>query len=272
MKPFLIVLAIAAAILLLAWIGLKVKPAPFAPYAEKSGEVRTMPLPGGLPAPVERFYHKLYGDEIPVIESVVITGRGTIRPVIQGPALPARFVIVHNAGKDYRHYFEATIFGIPFIRVNEGYIDGESFFESPMGSYTNDPNTNQGANLALWAEGSWFPALLVTDPRVRWEPVDENSALLYVPYGDQEENFVVRFNPETGLIDLMEAMRYRNPGDTVKILWICSNVVGSAGDTTTSMATGSAMWLDHGKPWAYLTLEDIVYNVDVGEYILQRGK
>ena len=106
----------------------------------------------------------VYGEEIPVIESVVIQGRGILKPFMNIP-IPARFVFVHDAGKDYRHYFEATVFGIPILKVNEGYIDGASFIESPMGSYTNDPNSNQGANLTIWAEAIWFPAIWVTDPR-----------------------------------------------------------------------------------------------------------
>jgi len=34
---------------------------------------------------------------------------------------------------------------------------------------------------------------------------------------------------------------------------------------------GAAIWMDDGKPWAVLTLEDVVYNVDVREYILAKG-
>lgn len=86
--------------------------------------------------------------------------------------------------------------GLPFLKVNEGYLDGESFFESPMGTFYDDPNTNQGADLAVWAEAGWFPSIWLTDSRVRWEAVDENTALLFVPFEDQVENFVVRFNPQ----------------------------------------------------------------------------
>ena len=168
----------------------------------------------------------VYGDEIPVTETAVFVGRGRIRPF--GVWLPARFVFVHNAGRDYRHYIEATFFGLPFLKVNEGYLDGESFFESPMGTFHNDPNTNQGANLAVWAEAGWFPSIWLTDSRVRWEAVDENTALLFVPFEDQVENFVVRFNPQTGLIDTMEAMRYREAGEgKSKILWITRNEPGN---------------------------------------------
>jgi hypothetical protein len=220
---------------------------------------------------VERFYRIVYGNQIPVIESAVFTGRAAIRPF--GVWLPARFVFIHEAGRNYRHYIEATFFGLPFLRVNEGYLDGESFFESPMGMYYDDANTNQGANLAVWAEAGWFPSIWLTDARVRWEAVDENTALLFVPFEDQVENFVVRFNPQTGLIDTMEAMRYRDSGEgKSKILWITRNEPGAFLPDTKISAVGSATWLDMGSPWAFFTLEEAVYNANVSEYIRARGK
>ena len=194
-----------------------------------------------------------------------------MKPFMNIP-IPARFVFVHNAGKDYRHYFEATLFGIPLLKINEGYIDGASFFESPMASYYDEVNANQGANLALWAEANWFPALWLTDSRVRWEPVDKHTSLLYVPYEKGEESFLVRFDAQTGLIDLMEAMRYRDTGQgQPKILWIIRNEPGQPVAGTKIPSASSVMWLDQGKPWAYFNLEDLSYNVDVSTYINQRG-
>lgn len=268
----LILGGIIFAVILLGWLGLQIQPKSFPAYPDKTPQLKTVPLPAGLPAPVERFYRSVYGEEIPLIETVVIQGRGTIKPFMNIP-VPARYIFVHNAGKDYRHYFEATFFGIPLLKVNEGYIDGESYFESPMGSYYNKANSNQAANLAVWAEAVWFPAIWVTDPRARWQSVDEHTALLYVPFEEKEENFVVRFNPQTGYIDTMEAMRYRDPGESsIKILWIARSEAGQPVPGTSINSSGSVMWLDQGKPWAYFNMEEMVYNVDVRTYIRQRGR
>ena len=261
MKAIYVIPIFLVLLTVVGWAGLQIKPKPFTNIALPSGQIKTIPLPEGLPAPVERFYRITYGDEIPLVDTVVLTGRGRMRPF--GVWLPARFVMVHNTGRDYRHYFEATFFGIPFLKVNEGYVDGESFFESPMGTYYNDPNTNQGANLALWAEGGWFPSLWLTDTRVRWQAVDEHTALLFVPFEDTEESFVVRFHPETGRVNTMEAMRFKNPADKKKTLWITS----SSDDGKIFYAT----WFDAGKPWAEFTLEQITFNADVSEYIHDRG-
>lgn len=271
MKITLIITIVLVIIFLIGWLGLQIKPAPFQPYPEQPPPLETVPLPDGLPAPVERFYKTVYGDEIPVIKTAVIKGRAVLSPF--GLKMPSRFIFVHNAGKDYRHYIESTWFGLPIMKVNEGYVDQRSFFESPMGNIYNDASTNQAANLAIWAEAAWFPSIWVTDPRVRWEPVDENTALLFVPFEDKEENFVVRFDPETSLLDTMEAMRYRDSGSQAKkILWIIKTLPGKSIEGTNNLSTvGSATWFDQGKPWAVFTLEEVKYNVDVSEYIRKPG-
>jgi hypothetical protein len=270
MKILLIIIGVLAALLFFGWLGLQIKPTPFLQYPQKTPGLKTIPLPSGLPVPVERFYKTVYGDEIPVIETVVAKGRASISPF--GVKLPARFIFVHNAGKDYRHYIEATWFGIPILKVNEGYLDGKSFFESPMGNIYDDASTNQAANLAVWAEAGWFPSIWITDPRISWEAVDEKTALLFVPFEDQEENFVMRFNPETGLLDSMEAMRFRDSGPQAKkILWITRNIESQKIEGTQLDTVGTATWLDQGKPWATFTLEEVNYNVDVSQYIRQKG-
>ena len=270
MKTTLIIISVLAVLVFLGWLGLQIKPKSFSAYPEKTPELKTIPLPAGLPAPVERFYKTVYGDEIPVIDTVVIKGRAEISPF--GVKLPARFLFVHNAGKDYRHYIEATWFGIPLMKVNEGYLDGKSFFEGPMGKIYDDAGTNQAANLAVWAEAAWFPSIWITDPHVRWEPVDDKTALLFVPFEDQEENFVMRFNSETGLLDSMEAMRFRDSGPQAKkILWITRNIESKKIEGTQLDAVGSATWLDQGRPWAIFTLEEVNYNVDVSQYIRRKG-
>ena len=271
MKILIVILCIVAILFFLGWLGLQIKPRSFSPYPEKAPTLKTIPLPAGLPPPVERFYKTVYADEIPVIESAVMKGQAHISPF--GVKLPARFLFVHEAGRGYRHYFEATWFGIPIMKVNERYVDGQSLFEPPVGDLiVNDASTNQAANLAVWAEAAWFPSIWITDPRVRWEPVDENTALLYVPFEDKQENFVMRFNPETGLLDSMEAMRYRDSGPQAKkILWITRNVTAKKIEGTQLDTVGTATWLDQGIPWATFTLEEVNYNVDVSQYIRQKG-
>jgi hypothetical protein len=52
-----------------------------------------------MPKPVERFYNIKYGDQLPVVKTVYISGHGRIRPF--GIWLPARFIMLHNTGYDH---------------------------------------------------------------------------------------------------------------------------------------------------------------------------
>lgn len=182
-------------------IGLRVQPAPFPVFSAPAGAIERIPLPSGLPAPVERFYRQTYGDSIPVYHSAVMTGRGPM--TLMGVTFPTRMRFSHISGHGYRHYFEATFYGLPVIKVDEWFLDGYYRLELPFGVVENDPCAASGANQGLWAESLMYPALFLTDPRVRWEAIDETHAGLVVPYGDSEQMFTLQFDPDSG-----ELVRY----------------------------------------------------------------
>lgn len=253
----------------LGWLGLQLEPPPFPPLEAQTGVAETVPLPGGLPAPVRRFYRKLYGERVPVVRSAVVTGRAALR--LGGVAFPARFRFTHEAGQGYRHYIETTVFGLPVMRVNESYLNGKSRLELPFGVTEGGPKVDQAANLGLWAEGVWFPALYLTDPRVRWEAVDDLTALLVVPFGDAEERFTVRFDPRTGLVRLLESMRYKGAHDERKTLWLNEALVWKELNGRLVLTESALTWFGDGAPWARFRVEELVYNVDVRASLGRRG-
>jgi hypothetical protein len=253
MKVALILLGLVITLLLFAWLGLKVKPAAFPPVSQPQPELSTLPLPAGLPAPVERYYRQRYGEKIPLISTAVITGRGWMRPF--GFALPIRFRFTHKAGQDYRHYIEATFFGLPVLKVNEYYVGGKEVMAMPWGVAENNPKLDQGGNLGMWAESiEWLPAIFLTDPQVHWEPVDDLTAFLVVLFGKEQERFLVRFDPNTDKIKYWEVMRYQN-GAGDKILWI----------------NGTWFVANQGSPWVSFDAEEVVYNVDVDVSLAAKG-
>ena len=270
MKNFLIILGLLiVGIPLMVWIGLQIKPRAFEAFPEQGQIAGTMPIPQGLPAPVERFYRTVYGEEIPVIETAVISGSAQLR--FMGITFPSRFRFTHLAGQDYRHYIESTIFGFPLMKVNEHYLDGHSRLALPFGVVENEPKIDQAANLGLWGEGLWLPAIFVTDPRVHWEAIDDVSARMFVPFGQGEDEFVVVFDPETNLMVSLDAMRYKEATDEAKTPWHNEALDWSHLGGFFLPTTGSVTWIDEASPWAIFNVEEVVYNADVSDYVRAIG-
>ena len=272
MYALMVVITALALLLFVSWLGLQFQPAPFPGYPQTGATaIKTVPLPAGLPNPVERFFRLTYGDRVPLIESAVLTGRATIRPV--GPIdMPARYRFTHEAGKGYRHYIEACWFGIPFLKVNESYLDTTSLIDIPIIGKDSGPKVEQAANLGMWAESWQLPAILVTDPRVRWLPIDDDSAVMVVPFKDgKDDRFLVRFDPASGMMTWTESMRYPKSDSAEKTLWMTHAETYGSVDGYKLNTVGSATWMSDGKPWATFTLEDVRYNVDVSSYVRARG-
>jgi hypothetical protein len=236
------------------WGGSRLQPVPFASVTQSSAPPTMMPLPSQLPAPVERFYRQLYGSEIPVIQTAIISGRGTMRiQPLFNMTLPVRFRFVHEAGRNYRHYIEVTFWGLPVLKVNEYFVDGKERQELPWAVMTGNPKLDQGGNLGMWAEIlQWLPAALLTDPAVHWEAVDDETAWLVVPFNDGVERFLVRFDPTNDKVKYWEVMRYAN-GEGDKSLWI------------------NGTWFDDGRPWFIVLENTVVYNVVVDTTVATRG-
>ena len=118
MLRIILIIAIALIVLvpLLLLLGLQIQPRPFATYPDPSPPMTTVPLPDDLPPPGASFYQAVMRDQVPVINSAVITTRGKLR--LAGITFPHRFRITHDAGQGYRHYIEATLFGASLMKIN----------------------------------------------------------------------------------------------------------------------------------------------------------
>lgn len=267
--PWLI--AVPILIVALLAVALRIQPRGFPPYpgAAKSPDWERVPLRVDLPAPARRYFEKLFPDGVPLITSAVISGKATLR---LGLPLPARFRFTHDAGKDYRHYIEVVIFGYPLFKVNERFWDGKGRMELPFATYEDTRELNSAANLGLWGESIWLPSIWLTDSRVRWEAIDDQSCRLIVPFGAESDSFTVRFDPQTGMIDTLTAMRHRDAAPGAKLIgWQNKVLEWRIFHGIAAPKVASVQWLDQSKPWALWTIEEVAYNVDVTEYVRAKG-
>lgn len=252
MKVAAIILCVLFLLVAVGYWGLHVAPKPFAPYPGATPEMRTVPVPGGLPAPVERFYKTTLGDRVPVVETAVITAHGHMR--LFGLWLPHRMRIIHQAGQNYYTMIQPTFFGYPVVTLLDTYLNGVAHVDQP-GFPDNHPKMNTASNLALWAESVDLPSIYLTDSRVRWEPIDATHARLVVPSPEGSDSFTVTFDEKTGQVAAMEALRWRNPDDTAKSRW----------KTAASGGVGKVTWNDEA-PWFDMQVEQVLLNVDVSQY------
>jgi hypothetical protein len=269
-KILIIILAVIIGLIVILWLGLQVPAKSFPAYVSPTQDLGMIDLPQNLPAPVEAYYQAIGGPNLPLIDSAVISGTASIR--LGGITFPGRFRFIHEAGRNYRHYIETTWFGIPIMKVNERYIGGKGVMELPFGVIENEPKVDMAANLGLWSESIWLPSILFSDDRVEWREVDEHTALLRVPFGEDMDQFTVYFDPDTGLLSKMEAMRYKGAEDEEKVLWTNDVQGWSEFNGLPIPNPGAAIWADEGTPWAVFTVTEVVYNADVTEYIRAKGQ
>ena len=250
MNPtLLIVLGVVAGLSLLIWLGTRILPKPFTSNFATSPEIlETFPIPEGLPEPVDRFYRSVYGDRVPVIESFILTGRGNLR--FKGITLPARLRFIHEAGQGYRHYIETTFWGFPIMRVNETFLNWQSRLALPFGVIEDEPQVDEAANLGMWSETMMFPGVYLSTTGVQWETFDKHKARLIVPFKNKQDVFTVFFNAETGLIDKMEALRWKNPGDDEKMRWEAQAKEWGKVKGVQMPVLFAAQWMDEDTPLA----------------------
>ncbi|GIK29448.1 MAG: hypothetical protein J5J04_09340 [Anaerolineae bacterium] len=264
-KKVLMILGAALVILVGGtWLGLQVAsnrfdsiPAGHAPD--------TVPIPAGLPAPVERFARVVYGDAIPVVESAVVIGRARLAPT--GLPMPARFRFYYDARRSsHYHEIEVTWFKLPLMRIHERNLEGHATLDlSLFGKVDDQPHTNRAGIQGYWSEVlAWVPAITLTDPRVTWEPFDDNTARLILPELDPVEALTVIFDPESGLLDRIDTMRYQSEENPDRLGWHNRAFNWQLLNGTVVPLTSTTQWGD-AAPWATWEIDDVSLNVEVSE-------
>lgn len=256
----------AAALAGIGWLGFQIPPEGFAPTPESARDLGTIGYPSDLPAPVLRFLQSAFGEHLPRVETLVIRGRGRAH---LGLWLPLRYRTSYRAGQDFRREMQFTWFGRTLFTVNDTFVGGRGAMR--IGSKVSaGEGIDQGANLALWAEVLNMPSVMVTEPRLRWEAVDQHSAHLHVPFGSQQDRLTFHFDPQTGRPASITALRFRDQDQRMVPwrvdLWDWQKF--PLGEYALQVAV---TWEDMGRPWSYWTIDAIEMNVPVDAYLPEAG-
>jgi hypothetical protein len=252
----------------IGWLGTKIELPALPTSTAEGSNLGTVELSADLPAPVLRYIENSFNGEVPRVESAIISG--TAEVIFGGITFPARFRFYHAAGSAYYHYIQMGWFGQPIATVNERYADGTAILDIPGTLVQNDPHTDSAANLALWAESIWLPSIWFSDPRLRWEAVDDDTARLIVPNAAREESLTIHFDPQTGLIDTLTTMRYQGQDSTTRLQWTNRVVEWREFNGVLLPSRSETQW-QTDAPWAIWHVQQVQYNVPVAERLAQFG-
>lgn len=248
-----------AGALLLCWAGLRRRPSnlPF-PEVERQ-DYETLDLPPDLPEPVRRYLRVALGESIPQIETLSVYGRAEAN---FGFWVPLRYRLVHHAGHAFERYMEVTWFGLPILKAIDRYFQGKGK-TGPLGHEAVGPAVDQGANMILWAEGPLMPSIWASEC-LRWESIDETTARLVFPFGDETDELTVSFDPKTGLVSSIKALRFREP-DGDKEPWRVDFLSWHTKDGVTLPTRIAVVWELQGEAWSYWDIEKVYWNRDVSD-------
>lgn len=254
--------AITSAVFATIWFGFRLRPDSL-PKPTRNRTIGMVDIPTHLPDPVRRYLQATVGgDQVPIVQSAVLWGRGSLR---RGPLwMPVRYWVAHLPGYHFRRMMEITWYNIPVMKGWDEYVNGRGM-TTIAGQKATSPQINQAANLMVWVEAVAMPYLYIHDPRVRWEEVNKTTARLIVPFENREDVVTVHFDEQTGLINRMCALRYKNESD--KIPWTVDFLEWHPMNGGMYPAHIAVTWADEGTPWSYWHFEAIDWNVDLTPYL-----
>jgi hypothetical protein len=266
----IVMVGIIAVLLTIGWLGFQIEPESFPPHPETTKDAGTVNVPPDIPEPVKRYYETAAGSHVPVIRSAVVWGKGRLR--INGIWMPVRFKAYYLPGQAFHRYMEVTWFGKPFLKVSDVYMNGKGAtnIEGIFNNRETGEKIDQGSNLALWGEMVFTPSVSITDTRVRWKAVDDDSARLVIPYGEQNDELLFKLDEKTGLISNVSAQRYRGQDDN-KTPWRIELTEWKNFHSVKIPVRFAVTWEDEGSPWSYWTVEGVEYNVDIEDKLSVGG-
>jgi hypothetical protein len=166
----------------------------------------------GLPTPVQRYFRKVLKDGQPIIAAASIEQAGMFNMSETTeqwkPFTAKQRVITQRPGFDW----DARIMMFPYVAVHihDAYFAGHGMLRGavlgliPVVNMPDSPELQQGEFMRYFMEALWYPTALLPSQDVRWEAIDNQSALASYTDGAITLTLTFRFQ-EDGLIEFARA-------------------------------------------------------------------
>jgi hypothetical protein len=165
-----------------------------------------------LPAPVRRYFRTVLEEGQPMVAAARVRHEGTF-DMGETTNRWKRFtsdqkVLTRRPGFDWDASVEMMP-GLP-VRVHDAYVAGEGVMRaSVLGLFTvvdkrGTGDVAEGELMRFFAEAAWFPTALLPSQGVRWELVNDRSALATMNEGDISVTMIFTFSQQ-GLLETVKA-------------------------------------------------------------------
>ncbi|MFB0545508.1 MAG: DUF6544 family protein, partial [Anaerolineae bacterium] len=162
-------------------------------------------------------------------------------------------------GRTFVWEAELKWFGFTILRGKDEFVGGKGRMVIG-GQVAEGEGFDQADNQRIWHESFWMPAALAEDSRVRWEAVDDTTVKMFIPYKDGEDELRLKFDPQTHLLTDLFSKRYSSDDQEMRPYWETYRDYREFNGVLVPTSLGAAYDEDF---YVYLTVDGIVYNVDV---------
>lgn len=175
------------------------------------------------------------------------------------PPIPLEIRMAHQLGEAFVHDIRVGRRPISAPLGLDAFVDGRGAMRVGR-SIKCGPTYDRGALIAMWGEALVFPSAWL-DRDVRWEPIDDTTARLVVPWADGDVPIVVAFDRITGLPDLCLADRHKGDGPLTPWTGVWRD--WRIADGVLAPRRLVVRWLDEPDPWLAITVRSIALGAPV---------
>jgi hypothetical protein len=192
----------------------------------EQGEVVDASTGESLPEPVRRYLALAIPEGRPSVRRVRFTQVGVFRTRDDPEQWQPFRAVQHITTSPPGFVWDATVRMAPLlsVRVVDAYRQGSGMLNARLLAVLTvadaaGPEVDSGELMRYLAEAIWYPTALAPNERLRWQAVDERSAIAVLHDSGREVAVKFCFD-DTGLVSYSEAERFRiEKGRSRKIPW-----------------------------------------------------